>query len=67
MKGLGSWNYETLEKNGVNEILLKQLSLLYPDNLPKVQIVTPQNMESLVKESSEFRKKVRGVTIGRLG
>jgi energy-converting hydrogenase A subunit R len=67
LKVLDSWNYETLKKNGVNEILLKQLSLLYPDNLPKVQIVTPQNMESLVKESSEFRKKVRGVAIGRLG
>jgi hypothetical protein len=24
-------------------------------------------MESLIKESSEFRKKVRGVAVGRLG
>ncbi len=47
--------------------LLKQLSALYPNGLPKAQIVTAQNMESLVKESSEFRKKVRGVAIGRLG
>jgi energy-converting hydrogenase A subunit R len=64
---LGSWSYETLKKNGVNETLLRQLSSLYPDALPKVQIVTTQNMKSLGKESSEFRKKVRGVAIGRLG
>jgi energy-converting hydrogenase A subunit R len=64
---LGSWNYETLKKNGADEALLKQLSTLYPDCLPKVQIVTTKNMESLVKESSEFRKKVRGVAVGRLG
>jgi hypothetical protein len=31
------------------------------------KIVTKENMESLIKESSEFRKKVRGVAIGRLG
>jgi hypothetical protein len=35
--------------------------------LPKVQIVTAENMETLVKESREFRKKVRGEAIGRLG
>jgi hypothetical protein len=41
--------------------------MLYPKALPKVQIVTAKNMEMLVKESSEFRKKVRGEAIGRLG
>ncbi len=35
--------------------------------VPKVQIVTPENMDSIIKESSDFRKKVRGVAIGRLG
>jgi energy-converting hydrogenase A subunit R len=64
---LGSWNYDTLKKSKVDEALLKQLSTIYPECLPKVQIVTAENMESLIKESSAFRKKVRGVTIGRLG
>jgi energy-converting hydrogenase A subunit R len=64
---LSSWNYETLKKNGVDEALLKQLSTIYSDCLPKVQIVTDENMESIIKESSVFRKKVRGVAIGRLG
>jgi hypothetical protein len=40
---------------------------LYPKSLPKVQIVTAENMEMLVKESSGFRKKVRGEAIGSLG
>ena len=67
VKALGSWNLDALKKNKVEEALLKQLSTLYPDALPKVQIVTAKNMESLIKESSAFRKKVRGVAIGRLG
>ena len=58
---------DALKKSGVDAALLKQLSDLYPDALPKAQIVTAQNMESLIKESSEFRKKVRGVAVGRLG
>src|SRR5208283_690698 len=52
-----SWNYEGLKKSGVDISLLRQLSDLYPDALPKAQIVTAQNMETLIKESSEFRKK----------
>ncbi len=64
---LRSWSYDVLKKSGVDNALLKKLSGLYPDALPKAQIVTAQNMETLVKESSEFRKKVRGVAIGRLG
>jgi energy-converting hydrogenase A subunit R len=67
LKALSSWSYDALNKNKVDEALLKQLSTSYPDVLPKVQIVTAKNMESLIKESTEFRKKVRGVAVGRLG
>ncbi len=67
MRTLRSWSYEALKKRGVDDALLRQLSDLYPDALPKAQIVTAENTEMLVKESSEFRKKVRGVAIGRLG
>ncbi len=62
-----SWSYDILKKSGVNDVLLRQFSGLYADALPKAQIVTAQNMESLIKESSEFRKKVRGVEVGGLG
>ncbi len=64
---LGSWSCKALKNSRVDKVLLKQFTALHPDALPKVQIVTPQNMESIVKESSAFRKKVRGVAIGGLG
>jgi energy-converting hydrogenase A subunit R len=63
-----NWNIQYLKRNGVISVsLLDKLFSLYPRTLPKVQIVTPQNVELLVKESSEFRKRVRGEAIGRLG
>jgi energy-converting hydrogenase A subunit R len=64
---LSSWNFEELKKSGVDPALLAQLSSMFAEGLPKAQIVTAQNMETLIKESSEFRKKVRGVSVGRLG
>jgi energy-converting hydrogenase A subunit R len=63
-----NWNLQSLERNGMASLsLLDHLFSLYPQTLPKVQIVTAENMELLAKESSEFRKKVRGKSIGRLG
>jgi energy-converting hydrogenase A subunit R len=62
-----NWNYEALKKNRVNKTLLNRLFSLYPKKLPKVKIITDGNMESLAKESSEFREKVRGEVIGSLG
>jgi energy-converting hydrogenase A subunit R len=63
-----NWNLESLEHNGVVSLsLLDHLFTLHPQTLPKVQIVTAENMETIAKKSSEFRKKVRGETIGKLG
>lgn len=63
-----NWNVQSLERNGVISLsLLDHLFSLYPQTLPKVQIITAKNMEYIAKESSEFRKKVRGESIGRLG
>ena len=67
INALQSWDFPALEYSEVDPDLIKQLSGMYPNGLPKAQIVTTQNVESIVKESSEFRKKVRGVAIGRLG
>ncbi len=64
---LRNWSRETLRKSVVTPQLLHTLFTLYPAVLPKIQIVTTENRETLVKESSEFRKKVRGEAIGRLG
>jgi energy-converting hydrogenase A subunit R len=61
------WCRAAVEESGVNSAFLKQLYTAYPGVLPIVEIVTAQNMEALVRESSGFRKKVRGMAIGRLG
>ncbi len=62
-----NWNRKALEKSSVSQALLDRLFKLYPSRLPKVKIITDQNMEALAKESSRFRNKVRGEAIGRLG
>lgn len=62
-----AWNRETLKESSVNSALLTRLFKLHPKGLPKVKIVTNENMEFLAEESSKFRKKVRGEAIGGLG
>jgi energy-converting hydrogenase A subunit R len=42
-------------------------SNISPRVLPKIEIITDENRERLAKESSVFRKYVRGEAIGRLG
>jgi energy-converting hydrogenase A subunit R len=67
LRALQNWGYETLKDSGADASLIKQLSELYPHGLPKAKIVTAQNMEMLIRESSEFRRKVRGEAVGKLG
>ncbi|MCW4017598.1 MAG: HAD hydrolase family protein [Candidatus Bathyarchaeota archaeon] len=67
LKMLENWNPETLKNSPVNPAVLNRLFELYSEALPKVQIVTDANMESLSKESSQFRKQVRGEAVGKLG
>jgi energy-converting hydrogenase A subunit R len=64
---LQAWSIEGLKKSGVDKVLLGLLSSLYLGRLPNAETVTAQNVESLVQDSSEFRKKVRGVAVGGLG
>jgi energy-converting hydrogenase A subunit R len=61
------WDRKVLLKSLGDEDLLNLFFKLYPEKLPKVKIVTKENMETLTKESTEFRKKVRGEAVGRLG
>jgi energy-converting hydrogenase A subunit R len=67
LKVVWFWCRSAVEESGVNTDLLKQLYKVYPGALPSAQIVTAQNVDALVKESIAFRKKVRGVAVGRLG
>jgi len=61
------WNHQALEKCGVASPLRESLLELYPQRLPHVEVVTSENMKRLMRESSVFRKTVRGEAIGRLG
>jgi energy-converting hydrogenase A subunit R len=61
------WSHEALQKYGVNSSLQKRLLKLYPRQLPRVEVITSDNKEQLMKESGAFRKTVRGEAIGKLG
>jgi energy-converting hydrogenase A subunit R len=67
LKVASNWNHKSLRNSVILPSLLDRLFALYPKTLPKVQIVTAENMETLSRESSEFRKKVRGEAVGKLG
>jgi energy-converting hydrogenase A subunit R len=63
-----NWNLQSLKNKRVaSPLLLDRLFSLHPKTLPKVQIVTQENIESITEESNEFRKIVRGEAIGKLG
>jgi len=47
--------------------LEKHFFKLHQKKLPKVEIVTSQNMDRLMEKSTAFRKTVRGEAIGKLG
>jgi len=66
LKILSVWSKKSLEAAGVDLELLNQL-FGSAKRVPKVQIVTRESIDSIVTESSDFRKEVRGVAIGRLG
>jgi energy-converting hydrogenase A subunit R len=67
LRAVENWSRETLEKSHVNKAMLKKFFSLYPEKLPKVERITNENIEALARESEEFRKKVRGEAVGRLG
>jgi energy-converting hydrogenase A subunit R len=62
-----NWNRVTIQKSGATNSLIEDLLRLYPDQLPKAKILSPENMGALARESSEFRSKFRGEAVGRLG
>jgi energy-converting hydrogenase A subunit R len=56
----------TLEKLSLAQPLQKHF-LKLRENFPRVEIVTSENRELLMKESTAFRNTVRGEAIGKLG
>jgi energy-converting hydrogenase A subunit R len=67
VKLVEEWSYSALKRYGIALALQKRIIESYPQTLPQVEIITLNNKERLMKESSTFRKTVRGEAIGRLG
>ena len=66
MRVADEWSPSALERYSVDESLRKALNL-FPDAFPKVELINPENINRLVKESSVFRRNIRGEAIGKLG
>jgi energy-converting hydrogenase A subunit R len=61
------WGPSGLKKYCGSPELCERMSMLFPDGFPQVEKVTDDNLERLKRESSVFRKTVRGEAIGKLG
>ena len=61
------WSPSGLNKICVSPELRERMLRLFPDGFPQVEQVTDDNLERLKRESSVFRKTVRGEAIGKLG
>lgn len=66
LKLVRKWNIQSVKEYSPPELRDKILST-FPVKLPKVEIITEQNQEQLIKESSNFRKTLRGEAVGNLG
>lgn len=62
-----NWQRRTLQETEADKDLVNHLLNRYPTRLPKVEIVTAKNVETLVSESTVYRKRVRGKAVGGLG
>jgi len=67
VKLVKNWRLSTLEEYSLNPFLKKRFLEVHQKRLPRVELVTSQNTERLMKESTSFRKTVRGEAIGGLG
>jgi len=61
------WNPDAIKKLDLFEPLKRSFLKTCGKKFPKVELVTGQNMKKLAKESTDFRKCVRGEAIGKLG
>jgi energy-converting hydrogenase A subunit R len=60
------WNYSAFRRY-CSPALQNRTVELYPKALPQVELITPNNRERLIEESTAFRKTVRGEAVGGLG
>jgi energy-converting hydrogenase A subunit R len=61
------WKPSVIAKSAINRPLKEYFLKACKKGFPKVELVTKSNMARLMRESTEFRKSVRGESIGQLG
>jgi energy-converting hydrogenase A subunit R len=61
------WKLATIQKLDLPTHLKEYFLKFCKKKFPKVELVTTDNMERLMRESTEFRKCVRGEAVGKLG
>jgi len=61
------WSSSTLDEFDLTSTLKKRFFELCEKRFPRVEVVTLKNRDKLMRESTSFRKKVRGEAVGRLG
>jgi len=61
------WKPNMIEKFGLPQPLKEYFLKLCGKRFPRIELVTAQNKEKLMQESTAFRKSVRGEAIGNLG
>jgi energy-converting hydrogenase A subunit R len=64
---LEGWSTSAVKSLRISEKLKKFIFKVYGGELPQVEVVRAENMERLMRQSTLFRKSVRGEAIGRLG
>jgi len=63
----GQWKTSAIAKSDLDRPLTERYFKVFEEEFPKVELVTKRNMAGLIRESGEFRKSVRGESIGQLG
>jgi energy-converting hydrogenase A subunit R len=61
------WKRAKVEKLDLHLPLKESLLKSFEMKFPRVELITSENMERLIQESSSFRKSVRGEAVGMLG
>lgn len=67
LKLVEEWSPLELKKYCASPALRERMIALYPEDFPQVEKISDDNRERLKRESSLFRKTVRGEAIGKLG
>lgn len=61
------WSLNTLKEHHVDPTLQETAAKIFQQKPPRLQVITADNRDKLMRESSEFRKHVRGEAVGSLG